>query len=161
MELIVILLAIALGFSGALTEKTETPEPVDTKQNEVVETSKTIKNLDSYSIMTVDAEEWLRYYSDNALDAKQQLKIKENWKHKFIKLTGNIYNVRNNMDGCYITIRQERKKGLSDGWCMIVCYFYNEADKEKVLKMHSGDRITVYGFSRWDIGPILINSHVR
>jgi hypothetical protein len=162
MEILIILLAIALGYSGAMELKSEAPKDIDVEQTQTVETSGRLKYLDSYSIMTVDAEDWLCHYADNATNQNEQFKIKNNWKDKIIKLKGKIYNVKYDaMDGCRITIRQQRSKSASDGWCIISCYFYDNFDIEKVKDLKKGDYVSIVGFSRWDLGPILINSHLK
>jgi hypothetical protein len=162
MEILIILLAIALGYSGAMELKSEAPKQIEESVNKTVETSGRIKMLDSYSIMTVDAEDWLCHYADNAMNQKKQFKIKENWKNKIIKLKGEIYKVHiDKMDGCRITIRQQRSKSPADGWCIISCYFYDDAEIEKLKDLKKGDRVSIVGYSRWDLGPILINSSIH
>ena len=162
MEIIVIVLGIVLAISGALENKSEAPAPIEEQQTETVETSGRLKYLDSYSIMTVDAEDWLCHYADNAANQNEQIKIKNNWKDKIIKVKGKIYNVKyDKMDGCRITFRQLRSKSAADGWCIISCYFYDDVDIEKVKDLKKGDYVSIVGFSRWDLGPILINSHLK
>jgi hypothetical protein len=137
---------------------TKVEEPVTVQE---VYQQKKDKVLDSHDVMNVNAEQWLCKYADNLYNDDVQVKMKYNWKDKYIKLTGEISKVHNNYDGCYISIRQKRSKGITDGWCSIVCYFYDDAEKQQILNMHPGDKVTITGYSRWDVGPILINSYVR
>jgi hypothetical protein len=140
----------------------EKPIKIDVDEKVTVEASARIKNLDSYNITTIDAEDWLCNYADHAADQKAQSKIKENWKDKYIKLKGEVYRVHGDqLDGYRITIRQQRSKNVSDGWCVICCYFNDTSEIEKLKDIKKGDQVSIIGYSRWDLGPILIDSHIR
>lgn len=88
--------------------------------------------------------------------------MEKDWDGRFVKLTGKIHKIHYTyIDGCYLTIEQQRHSGITDGWCKFYCTIYDNAEIEKVLKMKSGDTITLVGYAKWNLGPELLNCSIH
>jgi hypothetical protein len=117
--------------------------------------------LNEGNIPHYDAEELMNDLSDSFNDVKQEYKIRNSIKNKYIKISGEVDKVNyNTIDGCYIVFRQD-KKGFHDGWIMITCNFYDKTEKKKLLNLHAGDNVTVLGLCSNDFltGPSLVDCY--
>lgn len=91
-------------------------------------------------------EDLFNFYADNLWNDAAILKMNKKLKDTDVKLTGRIHSINYNyVDGCYITFYHERKDSIIDGWQILFCYFVDQKEIEKVLKLKKGDKITLIG----------------
>jgi predicted phosphodiesterase len=141
------LIAIAFGLlvlsnGDASTEDKEVVsskiESKEIKDNLKIENTKKLPHY--------NAEEIFCYLSDNLWDADKCDDMLNKLKDTDIKISGTVHHARaNNIDGTYVVFRQLRADGLTDGWCMIICYFYDDKQKEKAMQLEKGYKVTIIG----------------
>lgn len=148
------LIAVVLNFLTMVNNE----NTVDTESNKTVEAYSNVavneernryegKKLKKYS-----SEEILCSLADSLWDQEKHDEIINSLKDKDIKLTGTVNRVRNTFEGCYVVFTQKRADGMTDGWAMITCYFRDEEQKEKVMKLKKGDNITIVGhFTKYPV----------
>jgi hypothetical protein len=144
-----VLVALALGLLVAIGGKVNTADDNNITQIEGNED----KAIEAYSVKKVGkklphfyVEEILCNLADNVWDTNAQKQIKSQFQDKDVKLSGTVHDVKYNaIDGCYVKFTQKRADSLADGWGIIICYFSDDAEIEKVMDLNKGDIVTITG----------------
>lgn len=161
---IIMLIGTALLAGEYAYNSYEEPTPIEQPISlEEVYDENYLDTLNESTIPHYDAEELLCDLADTTYKVKEHEKIINNMRDKNIIMTGEIDSIRYNyIDGCYIVFRQNRNDSFTDGWGIITCYFYDKAEKSKVLGMKPGKTVSIYGHTEHAFltGPSMTNCYI-